>query len=88
LLGSPKVLRTPSIPIECTSFQRFCTGLSRCHGHGMLGLRLFLLDNGYVMGSVDKIIFTLKHGNDFLLVQIYVNDIIFGVSSHVLVSSF
>jgi hypothetical protein len=54
----------------------------------MLGLRLFLLDNGYVMGSVDKIIFTLKHGNDFLLVQIYVNDIIFGVSSHVLVSSF
>jgi hypothetical protein len=28
-----------------------------------------------VMGSVDKIIFTLNHGNDFLLVQIYVDDI-------------
>jgi hypothetical protein len=40
------------------------------------------------MGSVDKTTFTLKHGNDFLLVQIYVNDIIFGGSSHVLVSSF
>jgi hypothetical protein len=40
------------------------------------------------MGSVDKIIFTLNHGTDFLLIQIYVDDIIFGVSSHSLVSSF
>jgi hypothetical protein len=29
------------------------------------------------MGSVDKIIFTLKHITNFLLVQIYVDDIIF-----------
>jgi hypothetical protein len=40
------------------------------------------------MRSVDKTVFTLKHGNDFLLVQIYVDDIIFGGSSHVLVSVF
>jgi hypothetical protein len=51
-------------------------------------LKTFLLHHGYVMGSVDKTLFTLKHGNDFLLVQIYVDDIIFGGSSHVLVSSF
>jgi hypothetical protein len=30
-----------------------------------------------VMGSIDKTLFTLKHDNDFLLVQIYVDDIIF-----------
>jgi hypothetical protein len=41
-----------------------------------------------VMGSVYKILFTLKHGNDFLLIHIYVDDIIFGGSSDVLVSSF
>jgi hypothetical protein len=41
-----------------------------------------------VMWSVDKTLFTLKHGNDFLLVQIYMDDIIFGGSSHTLVSSF
>jgi hypothetical protein len=41
-----------------------------------------------VMASVDNILFTLKHGNDFLLVYIYVDDIIFGSSSHMLVSSF
>jgi hypothetical protein len=40
------------------------------------------------MGSVEKTLFTLKYGNDFLLVQIYVDDIIFSGSSHVLVSSF
>jgi hypothetical protein len=51
-------------------------------------LKTFLLDHGYVMGSVDKTLFTLKHGNDFLLVQIYVVDIIFDASSHVLVSCF
>jgi hypothetical protein len=41
-----------------------------------------------VIGSVDKILFTLKYGNDYLLVQIYVDDIIFGGSSHSLVSSY
>jgi hypothetical protein len=31
-------------------------------------LKTFLLDHGYVMGSIDKTLFTLKHGNGFLLV--------------------
>jgi hypothetical protein len=51
-------------------------------------LKTFLLYHGYVMGSVDKTLFTLNHGTDFLLVQIYVDDIIFGGSSHTLVSGF
>jgi hypothetical protein len=36
------------------------------------------------MGNVDKTLFTLKHDTDFL----HVDDIIFGDSSHALVSSF
>jgi hypothetical protein len=51
-------------------------------------LKTFLLDHGYVMWSIDKTIFTLKHDNNFVLVQIYVDDIIFDGSSYVLVSSF
>jgi hypothetical protein len=51
-------------------------------------LKTYLLEHGYVMGSVDKTLFTLNHGTDFLFVQIYVDDIIFGCSSHVLVSGF
>jgi hypothetical protein len=51
-------------------------------------LKTFLLEHGYVMGSVDKTLFTLNHGTDFLLVQIYEDDIIFGGYSHILVSRF
>jgi hypothetical protein len=40
------------------------------------------------MGFVDKTMFTLNHDTDFLLIQIYVDDIIFGGSSHALVSRF
>jgi hypothetical protein len=51
-------------------------------------LKTFLLEHGYVMGSVDKTLFTLNHGTDFLLVQIYVVDIIFAGSSQTLVYKF
>jgi hypothetical protein len=51
-------------------------------------LKIFLLEHGYVMGSVDQTLFTLNHGTDFLRVQIYVDDIIFGGSSHTLVFRF
>jgi hypothetical protein len=37
----PQVSRTPNILIECTSFQRLCTGLSKRCGLGMLGSRHF-----------------------------------------------
>jgi hypothetical protein len=51
-------------------------------------LKTFLLEHGYVMWSVDNTLFTLNHGTNFLLVQIYVDDIIFGGCSHTLVFSF
>jgi hypothetical protein len=31
-------------------------------------LKMFLLEHGYIMGSVDKTLFTLNHDTDFLLV--------------------
>jgi hypothetical protein len=40
------------------------------------------------MGSMEKTLFLLKHGNDTLLVQMYVDETIFGGSSHALVSKF
>lgn len=45
-------------------------------------LKTFLLKNDFEMGKVDKTLFILRHGNDFLLVHIYVDDIIFGGSSN------
>ncbi|WVZ75683.1 LOW QUALITY PROTEIN: hypothetical protein U9M48_023718, partial [Paspalum notatum var. saurae] len=47
-------------------------------------LKSFLLKSGFIMGSVDKTL--LSRGGDTLI--IYIDDIIFGGSSHALVSSF
>ena len=51
-------------------------------------LRGFLLSKGFVMGTVDKTLFLFKHGKDLLIVQMYMDHIIFGGSSHDLVAKF
>ena len=38
----------------------------------------FLIENGFIRGVIDKALFTKKYKNDILLVQVYVDDIIFG----------
>ncbi|WVZ93673.1 LOW QUALITY PROTEIN: hypothetical protein U9M48_039637 [Paspalum notatum var. saurae] len=63
-------------------------GLKQAPRAWYAGLKSFLLKSGFVMGSVDKTLFLLSRGGDTLIVQIYVDDIIFGGSSHALVSSF
>nr|GEV63171.1 putative pol protein [Tanacetum cinerariifolium] len=41
-------------------------------------LSIFLVSKGFSKGSIDPTLFITKHGEDILLVQIYVDDIIFG----------
>ncbi|GJS92745.1 retrovirus-related pol polyprotein from transposon TNT 1-94 [Tanacetum coccineum] len=41
-------------------------------------LSTFLVSKGFLKGSIDPTLFITKHGEDILLVQIYVDDIIFG----------
>nr|GEY63725.1 hypothetical protein [Tanacetum cinerariifolium] len=41
-------------------------------------LSTFLLKHGYRKGSIDQTLFIKKDSNDIMLVQVYVNDIIFG----------
>ncbi|GJS42424.1 putative ribonuclease H-like domain-containing protein [Tanacetum coccineum] len=41
-------------------------------------LSIYLLKNGYRRGTINKILFIKKDRGDILLVQVYVNDIIFG----------
>jgi hypothetical protein len=54
------------------------------YGH----LRGFLFSKGFEMGKVDKTLFLLRQGSDILIVQVYVDDIVFGGSSHSLVARF
>jgi hypothetical protein len=41
-------------------------------------LRNFLLSKGFIMGKVDTTLFIKKIGKDLFVLQIYVDDIIFG----------
>jgi hypothetical protein len=68
----------PKYPNHVYKLLKALYGLKQAPRAWYARLKSFLLEHGYVMGSVDNTLFTLKHGNDFLLVQIYVDDIIFG----------
>jgi hypothetical protein len=47
-----------------------------------------LFNKGFEMGKVDKTLFLLRQGDDILIVQVHVDDIVFGDSSHSLVARF
>jgi hypothetical protein len=78
----------PKYPDRVYKLSKALYGLKQTPQAWYARLKTFFLDHGYMMENVDKTLFTLKYGNDFLLVQIYMDDIIFCDSSHVLVSSF
>jgi hypothetical protein len=51
-------------------------------------LRGFLFERGFEMGNVDQTLFLLRQGRDILIVQVYVDDIVFGGLSNSLVAWF
>jgi hypothetical protein len=48
--------------------------------------RGFLFEGGFEMGKVDQTLFLLRQGRDILIVQVYVDDVVFGGSSNSLVA--
>nr|GEV61441.1 reverse transcriptase domain-containing protein [Tanacetum cinerariifolium] len=51
-------------------------------------LSTYLLENGFRRGTIDKTLFIKKDRDDILLVQVYVNDIIFGSTKNSLCDEF
>jgi hypothetical protein len=51
-------------------------------------LRGFLFERGFEMGKVDLTLYLLRQGRDILIVQVYVDDIVFGGSSSSLIARF
>jgi hypothetical protein len=88
MLGSPLVFESSEFPNHVFKLQKAFYGLKQAPRAWYECLKSFLLSKGFKIGSVDKTLFLLKHNNDTLLVQIYVDDIIFGGSSNALVSRF
>jgi hypothetical protein len=78
----PPGFESPKYPDRVYKLSKALYGLKQAPRAWYARLKTFFLEHGYVMGSVDNNLFTLNQGTDFLLVQIYVDDIIFGGSSH------
>nr|GEU97494.1 putative ribonuclease H-like domain-containing protein [Tanacetum cinerariifolium] len=51
-------------------------------------LSTYLLDNGFQRGKIDKTLFIKSHKGDILLVQVYVDDIIFSLTRNELSNAF
>jgi hypothetical protein len=80
----PLGFESPKYPNRVYKLSKALYGLKQAPRAWYARLKTFLLEHRYVMGSVDKTLFTLNHDTDFLLIQIYVDDIIFCGSSHTL----
>jgi hypothetical protein len=84
----PPSFKNLKYPDRVYKLSKVLYGLKQAPQAWYARLMTFLLEHGYVMESVDKTLFTFNHGTDVLLVQIYVDDIMFGGSSHILVNRF
>ncbi|WVZ63254.1 hypothetical protein U9M48_012899 [Paspalum notatum var. saurae] len=84
----PPGFESARFPDQVYKLRKDLYGLKQAPRAWYARLKSFLLKSGFVMGSVDKTLFLLSCGGDTLIVQIYVDDIVFGGSSHALVSSF
>ncbi|WRX22539.1 Reverse transcriptase [Theobroma cacao] len=51
-------------------------------------LSKFLVEKGYVRGSIDTTLFIKRYVNDLIVVQIYVDDIVFGATNEALCKNF
>ena len=84
----PPGFESEKYPQRVYELQRALYGLKQAPRAWYGRLRGFLLGRGFVMGTIDQTPFLLRHGKDILIVQIYMDDIIFGSSSHDLVAKF
>ncbi|WVZ76499.1 hypothetical protein U9M48_024474 [Paspalum notatum var. saurae] len=80
----PPGFESAKFPDRVYKLRKALYGLKQAPRTWYARLKSFLLMSGFVMGSVDKTLFLLNRGGDTLIVQIYVDDIIFGGLSHVL----
>ncbi|GJS23731.1 retrovirus-related pol polyprotein from transposon TNT 1-94 [Tanacetum coccineum] len=68
----------PDHPEKVTFLRKALYGLKQAPRAWYDELSNFLMSKGFTKGTIDPTLFKIKYGEDILLVQIYVDDIIFG----------
>nr|GEW45426.1 hypothetical protein [Tanacetum cinerariifolium] len=68
----------PDFPDKVYKVEKALYGLHQAPRAWYETLSTYLLDKGFQRGKIDKTLFIRRHKGDILLVQVYVDDIIFG----------
>ena len=84
----PSVFEDPQCPDYVFKLKKALYGLKQAPRVWYARLKNYLLGIGFIIGKLDPILFILWKDNDNLIVQIYVDDIIFGVSNDLLCQDF
>ncbi|GKF67954.1 retrovirus-related pol polyprotein from transposon TNT 1-94, partial [Tanacetum coccineum] len=77
-VNQPDGFVNPYHPDQVYRLKKALCGLKQAPRAWYDELSNFLVSKGFSKGSIDLTLFITKHGEDILLVQIYVDDIIFG----------
>nr|GFD17612.1 putative ribonuclease H-like domain-containing protein [Tanacetum cinerariifolium] len=84
----PPGFQDPEFPDRVYKVEKVMYGLHQAPRAWYGTLSKYLLANGFQRGTIDQTLFIRKHRGDFLLVQVYVDDIIFGSSNPLLCREF
>ncbi|GJZ02775.1 putative ribonuclease H-like domain-containing protein [Tanacetum coccineum] len=74
----PSGFEDPQFPDKVYKVEKALYGLHQALRAWYETLYTYLIENGFRRGTIDKTLFIKKDKGDILLVQVYVNDIIFG----------
>ncbi|GJT66405.1 putative ribonuclease H-like domain-containing protein [Tanacetum coccineum] len=84
----PLGFEDPDFPDRVYKVEKALYGLYQAHRAWYETLSTYLLDNGFKRGKIDKTLFIKRYKGDILLVQVYVDDIIFGSTKKELCNAF
>ncbi|GKC34921.1 putative ribonuclease H-like domain-containing protein [Tanacetum coccineum] len=78
----------PDFPDKIYKVEKALYGLHQAPRAGYETLSTYMLDNGFQRGKINKTLFIRRDKGDILLVQVYVDDIIFGSTKKSLCTEF
>jgi hypothetical protein len=84
----PKGFTYPNLPQHMYRLKKALYGLKQAPRAWYERLTVFLTDNGYKKGGIDKTLFVKNEGGKLMVAQIYVDDIVFGGMSEQMVEHF
>ncbi|GKB73243.1 putative ribonuclease H-like domain-containing protein [Tanacetum coccineum] len=84
----PPGFEDPDFPDRVYKVEKTLCGLHQAPRAWYETLSTYLLDNGFQRGNIDMTLFIRRDKGDILLVQVYVDDIIFGFTKKLLCTEF